>query len=134
MTAPPVAVVDTSVFVAREAGRAVRSDLLPDQSVVSVITVAELRAGVLAAAGTASASARLATMEAVDEIALLDIDTPVAHVWAEMRVHLAHSGRRVNVNDLWIAATAAANNMPVVTQDADFDAIEGVASLRVIQL
>jgi hypothetical protein len=26
-------------------------------------------------------------------------------MWARMRIHLAESGRRVRINDLWIAAT-----------------------------
>lgn len=58
----------------------------------------------------------------------------MAHVGAEMRAHLAEVGRRVNVNDLWIAATAAANRIPVVTQDDDFDPLEGVAGLAVLRV
>jgi predicted nucleic acid-binding protein len=45
---------DTTVFVAIESGRAARLDLLPDRLAVSVITIGELRAGVLAATYTAS--------------------------------------------------------------------------------
>jgi hypothetical protein len=51
-----------------------------------------------------------------------------------MRAYLAASGRRVNANDLWIAATAAAYEIPVVTQDGDFDALVGVAGLSLIQV
>jgi predicted nucleic acid-binding protein len=51
-----------------------------------------------------------------------------------MRVHLAQIGRRVNVNDLWIAATAASRRLPVVTQDDDFGPVEGVAGLEVIRV
>ena len=32
----------------------------------------------------------------------------------------------------WIAATAAAHEIPVLTQDGDFDALNGVAGLTVI--
>lgn len=46
-----------------------------------------------------------------------------------MRVHLAEIGRKVGVNDLWIAASAAAHNLPVITRDNDFDALEAVAGL-----
>ncbi len=49
-----------------------------------------------------------------------------------MRTYLAASGRRVEINDVWIAATAAAYEMPVLTQDGDFDALNGVAGLTVI--
>jgi predicted nucleic acid-binding protein len=40
----------------------------------------------------------------------------------------------MRVNDLWIAAVAAANQLPVLTQDYDFDPVRGVASLRVIKV
>jgi len=35
---------------------------------------------------------------------------------------------------VWIAAIAAANDLPVVTQDDDFDAIEAVGGPRVIRV
>ena len=40
---------DTSVFIAHESGRPLRVEALPDRLAVSVITIGELRAGVLAA-------------------------------------------------------------------------------------
>jgi predicted nucleic acid-binding protein len=40
---------DTTVFIARESGRPLAVDALPDQLSVSIITIGELRAGVLAA-------------------------------------------------------------------------------------
>ena len=42
--------------------------------------------------------------------------------------------RCVNANDVWIAATAAAYEIPVVTQDGDFNALSGVAGLTVIEV
>jgi predicted nucleic acid-binding protein len=51
-----------------------------------------------------------------------------------LRVHLAESGRRVRVNELWIAAVALANQLPVVTQGADFAPADGVAGLVVIKV
>jgi hypothetical protein len=102
--------------------------------VVSVITVAELHAGVLAAKDTKTRARRVATIESIVGITTLDVDAAAARIWAEMRVHLAETGRRVRVNDLWIAAVAAANRIPVVTQDDDFEPIHGVAGLEVIKV
>jgi predicted nucleic acid-binding protein len=54
-------------------------------------------------------------------------------MWARLRIHLAETGRRVRVNALWIAAIAASRGLPVVTQDDDFDPVDGVAGLSVIR-
>jgi predicted nucleic acid-binding protein len=127
-------VLDTSVFIAAETGRSLDEELLPDESAISVITLAELQAGVLAARDTQTRARRLATLDALSDIQVLDVDAGSALVWAQMRVELAEAGRRVNVNDLWIAASAVRHGLPVVTQDDDFTAIEGIAGLAVIRV
>lgn len=131
---PTRGLLDTTVFIARESGRPIDASRLPEESAVSVITIAELHAGVLAAADTDIRARRLATLESVADIHALAVDEAAARVWARMRVHLAQTGRRVRVNDLWIAAVAAANSLPVVTQDDDFDPVRGVAGLAVIRV
>jgi predicted nucleic acid-binding protein len=82
----------------------------------------------------ASSVRRLATLESIADVEVLPIDADVAAEWARLRVHLAHAGRRINVNDLWIAATAAAHGLPVITQDEDFDALDGVVGVAVIRV
>ena len=47
---------------------------------------------------------------------------------------LAQAGRRMNVNDLWIAATARANDLPVYTQDDDLDVLGEVCGIRVVRV
>lgn len=126
--------LDTSVLVALEGGRQVDEAALPDEAFVSVVTVAELRAGVLAATDLGVRARRLATVEAVAWLEALPIDTAVAAVWAEMAVRLRDAGRRVGVNDVWIAAVAAANELPVVTQDADFDALADLGLVDVVKV
>ena len=126
--------LDTSVFIAAESGRPLDGSRIPDESAVSVVTVAELQAGVLAASDVDVRARRLLTLDALGDIELIDVDESAARTWARMRAHLAESGRRVNVNDLWIAAVAASRGLPVVTQDEDFAPLEGVAGLEVIRV
>ena len=38
---------------------------------------------------------------------MLPVDEEAARMWARLRIHLAETGRRVRINDLWIAAIAA---------------------------
>ncbi len=126
--------LDTSVLIAAEKGGSLRAEALPESAAISIVTVAELRAGVLSALDIDSRNRRITTLERISGSAILTVDHGVAQVWAGMRAYLAASGRRVSANDLWIAATAAAGEMPVVTQDRDFHALAGVNGLTVIEV
>jgi hypothetical protein len=97
---------------------------------VSIITVAELRAGVLAAADARSRSIRLETLMRALATVPLPVDSPVASAWAELRGRLRERGRKMPVNDSWIAATAIAHGMPVVTQDDDYAGVPGLEVIR----
>lgn len=134
MPPSPKGLLDTSVLIALESGRQVRADQLPDEVAISPITIAELQTGVLVAADVETRARRLATLEAAATIELLPVDADVAAQWARLRVHLVEAGRRINVNDLWIAATAAAHGLPIVTQDADFEPLEGTAGIALIRV
>lgn len=117
MTRPARGLLHTSVFIAAESGRPLDEQLMPDETVIS-----EIRAR------------RMATLDAVADVELIGIDEATALMWARMRVHLVDAGRRVNVNDLWIAASAASRGLPVVTQDDEFGAVAGVGGLKVIRV
>jgi predicted nucleic acid-binding protein len=123
--------LDTSVFIARE-GRGLETARIPDEVAVSVVTYGELRAGVLAATELAVRSRRLSTLQTVADLDPLPIDSAVADQWAQLRLLLAQAGRRVNVNDTWIAATALAHAVPVVTQDDDYEVLAEISALQVI--
>lgn len=124
--------LDTSVFIAIESGRGLRSESMPVTAAVSAVTKAELRAGIFVADDIETRDRRIKTLELVNRIPQLPVDDEVSNAWAQMRAYLAASGRRVDANEMWIAATAAAHEIPVVTQDTDFDALNGVAGLTVI--
>ncbi len=131
---PARGLLDTSVFIASESARPLAVERLPHEVAVSAVTIAELHVGVLAARDVDTRARRLATLETTADLELLRVDEQVAAAWARLRVHLAEAGRRLNVNDLWIAATALANDLPVVTQDDDFGPVEGVAGLVVVRV
>lgn len=128
------ALLDTSVLIAQESGRRLDTRSVPEQTAVSVVTLAELQAGVLAATETDTRARRLATLEAVSVVEALPVTAEAARHWATLRVRLAEEGRTAKINDLWIAAVAAANRMDVVSQDDDFDAIESVGGPTVIRV
>ena len=122
---------DTSVFIAREARRPIDIEAMPDRLAVSVITIGELRAGVLAATDTNTRDRRLDTLTAALSLEPIPIDVEVASAWARLRLALRDADLRMPVNDSWIAATAMALGVPVVTQDDDFPSL---AALDVINV
>lgn len=131
---PPRGLLDTSVFIASETGRPLTEDRIPAEVAASVVTLAELQAGVLAAPDTDTRVRRLATLDALSDLEVLPVDEDAARTWAQLRVHLAETGRLVRVDALWIAAVAASRGLPVVTQDCELDPLEGAARVAVIRV
>lgn len=125
------AVADTTIFIAQETGRTLATARLPEVLAVSVVTVAELRVGVLVADDDLARARRLKTLERAIELSPIPIDDNVATAWAGLRVILRRLQRTVPVNDTWIAATALSLGLPVVTQDSDYDGIPGLEVISV---
>lgn len=124
------AIADTSVFIAREAGRPLGE--LPDEIAVSVVTAAELELGVLRARDKPTRAARVATLSRVRaEYSLLEIDVATASCFARIADEQLSGGRKIRRHDTWIAATAMRHGVAVVTQDADFTDFASVELIRV---
>jgi predicted nucleic acid-binding protein len=124
------AVADTSVFIAREAGRPLGD--LPDEIAVSVVTAAELELGVLRAADPTTRAVRVRTLSRVrSEYSLLNVDDTTASCFARIADEELRAGRKLRRHDAWIAATALQFDAAVVTQDAGFSSFASVRVIRV---
>ena len=105
------AVVDTSVLIE---SLALVDDEKRGSWAVSVVTVGELHAGVLLATHGPTQATRLQRLSDVLSLSsVLDVTRPVAVAYGELR---RASGRGPS-NDLWIAATAIANDLELITAD-----------------
>ena len=60
------------------------------------------------------------------ESIVLVVDGGTAKHYADVRDALRRRGRPIPENDVWIAALAVQHRQPIVSQDAHFDAVEGV--------
>lgn len=125
-----VGLADTSLFIAVEQDRPLVGPP-PTEIAVSVITIAELRLGVLAASDGPTRDRRLETLTRAVALDPIPVDGPVAAAWASLRLAMRDAGKRMPLNDSWIAATAIARGMAVVAQDADYDEVPGLDVLRV---
>ena len=125
------AILDTSIFIASEQGRALERPL-PAEVGVSVVTLAELELGVLMARGSDTRSRRLATITRVrEQTAGLPADDRVASAYARLAAGELAAGREPRVHDTWIAATALVHDAQIWTQDADFTRFAAVDVVRV---
>ena len=122
--------IDTSVFVASERGIAVPLEEV-GQAAVSVVTIAQLEVGVLAAVDGDVRAKRLATLtRALSLAAPLPVDSAVAAAFSRLAAARIAARERVDANDTWIAATAIVHGSEVWTRDRDFERFEGL-SVRV---
>lgn len=125
------ALADTSVFVALEQARPPRRKV-PDDVLVSVVTVAELQLGVLMADDAVKRGVRLKTLTYVEStFEPVPIDVAAAREWARLVAHCRRARRRVPINDLWIASTAIVRDLAVLTQDTDYDGIPGLRVMKI---
>jgi len=125
------ALADTSVFVGLEAARFDRSRFDGYEWGVSAVTLGELRLGVLQAQNPEAASRRLSTYQLAQQFEALTVDEAVSEAWALLISRLRAAGRKAPINDSWIAATAIAHGVPIVTQDSDYDDMPGVEIIRI---
>jgi predicted nucleic acid-binding protein len=125
----PIALGDTSVFIAVEKGRPLLTTP-PAALGVSYVTVAELTVGVLQAPSPEERALRSRTLREVQRLRPLPVDRLIAATWAELRTATRDMKRRMPVNDSWIAATAIAHELPVVAQDDDYTDVPGLEVIR----
>lgn len=122
--------LDTSVLIAREQGRPLGA--LPEESAISVVTLAELHLGVLLADAPRVRAQRMRSLSEVERgFDALPVDKDVARNFAMIVADARERGRKPKIMDAWVAATAVTHELAVYTQDADFDDLAEVQVVRV---
>ena len=125
--------IDTDVLVDLErAGRSEAVDALlgEEERAISVITVSELLHGVHRASGAIRARRQAFVEHLLSCLQAIPITEPVARVHSHIWSELAARGEPIGAHDLWIAATALAHDLGVVTRNAAH--FDRVAGLRVV--
>lgn len=125
------ALADTSVFIGVEAARFDASRFDDYEWAVSTITVGELRLGVLQASDPEATARRLSTYQLAQRFEPLPVDEAASEEWALLVSRLRTTGRKAPINGTWIAATAIAHGVPVVTQDSDYDAMPHLEVIKI---
>jgi len=117
--------LDTSVLIARERRGLGLDELL--EPLVSAVTIGELSLGVELARDVDERAAREATLEAVESgFDVPDVDHGVGLAYGRLVSRARRRGRRPSTRDALIAATAVANDLPLLTQDVGFLAFDSL--------
>jgi len=122
-----VYLLDTNAAIKLLNGDAVVSKIIAeaDQIYVPIIVVGELYYG-------AEHSGQVAeNLKKVDEFAIryqvLFCDLQTAREYGRIMQQLRIKGRPIRQNDVWIAAIAIQHNLTVLTRDAHFNDVDGLA-------
>jgi predicted nucleic acid-binding protein len=121
---------DTTIFIPPQSAQPLRETFLPAELAVSVITVGELRAAVLSADDVRVRDRRLAAFATATALDPVPIDDEVATQWARLRGLLRDTAQQMPLNDSWVAATAMAFGVPVVTRNVAYVDLDELAVVR----
>lgn len=126
-------IIDTStlIFLSRIENPA----LLPEEPLITAITLAELTVGPLVAASDDERAARQAHLQQAEaDFEPIPFDANAARAFGRVAASLRRSGRKTTARsyDAMIAATAIANELPLYTcKPADFTDIAGLEVIAV---
>ena len=103
---------------------------LPEETLISAVTLAELSVGPLVATDEKERSVRQARLQQVEaDLDPLPFDASSARAFGRVSASLRRAGRKTTARtyDAMIAATAMANDLPIYTcNPADFSGIDGL--------
>ncbi len=133
MIEPSRGLLDTSVVIDHDV---IQPALLPDESAISAVTLAELAAGPHATGDVHERARRQDRLQwAAATWDPLPFDAQAARAYGLVFAAAKSAGRtgRARLADLLIAATAAANGLPLYTRNpSDFAGLEAIVRVKAV--
>ncbi len=130
---PSRGLLDTSVVIDHDV---IQPALLPDESAISAVTLAELAAGPHATGDVHERARRQDRLQwAAATWDPLPFDAQAARAYGLVFAAAKSAGRtgRARLADLLIAATAAANGLPLYTRNpSDFAGLEAIVKVKAV--
>jgi tRNA(fMet)-specific endonuclease VapC len=128
----PVGLLDTSTLILLP--RLNDPNVLPDEALISAVTLAELSVGPLVAAGRERESRQAVLQQAEADFVPLPFDAEAARAFGRIAASLRRAGRKpaARAYDAMIAAIAVSNDLPLYTcNPQDFRGIDGLVVVTV---
>ena len=134
MSANETGLLDTNTLILLP--RLSDATALPEQPLISTITLAELSVGPLVASSESERAARLAHLQQAEaDFDPLPFDVEAARAFGRVAASLRRSGRKTGARayDAMIAAIALSNGLPLYTCNPDdFAGIDGLVVVPVV--
>lgn len=127
-----VGLLDTSTLILLP--RLSDPTMLPDEAVISAVTLAELSVGPLVVGGRERESRQAVLQQVEADFDPLPFDVPAARAFGRVAASLRRSGRKPGARayDAMIAAIAISNGLPLYTcSPQDFKGIDGLTIVAV---
>jgi hypothetical protein len=115
-------------------GRLADASVLPDEVLISAVTLAELSVGPLVAEGEERSARQAHLQQAEADFTPLPFDAAAARAFGRVAASLRRAGRKSSARayDAMIAATALANDLPLYTcNPVYFLGIDGLSVIAV---
>ena len=119
-------IIDTNALSAwAEAEHELLQSLAPvSQLVLPIIVVGEYKQGILRSRHRDQLTEWLNTT--IREVRLGLITLATTDMYARVQLMTRDKGRPIPTNDAWIAALALEHDLPVLSRDSHFDAVDGI--------
>lgn len=118
------ALLDTNVVIELLSGKEEVLDRLSeyDELLLSMVVVGELYYG---AENSGRKTHHLQLIDAfLEQCTLLPVDQKVSERYASLKMSLKRKGKPIPENDIWIAATALAHDLELLSSDAHFQELD----------
>jgi predicted nucleic acid-binding protein len=129
----PIGLLDTNSLVLLPRLR--DADALPDEPLISAVTLAELSVGPLVATTDAERESRQAVLQQTEaDFDPLPFDASAARAFGRVAASMRRAGRKPAARsyDAMIAAIALSNDLPLFTRNpADFSGVDGLEVVTV---
>ncbi len=127
-------VLDTNIYCDYAEGIAEIVDILVnfgDRLFLPTVVIAELTFGFMKGSRQHDNKRKLNQIIQQLQISIIDINRDVARKYALIYLHLVKKGRKIPINDVWIAACCMEVGGTMLTRDKHFQSIELIDCLPV---
>lgn len=129
-------IIDTNIYSALDRAESTTLKMMANVPVayVPIIVLGELQYGFMKGSRGEENINRLKRFLSQDTVEVLNIKAETTRYYGELSLLCKKSGRALSNNDIWIAALAMENDLPLATFDKDFAVFKDILKSGLILL